>query len=80
MEGRDGPASAALAGEAVAALRARGVEVIILGCTEIPLLLGGSADAPDLINPAQLLVEAAVRQALTWAALNPRRDSGAARG
>ena len=65
MEGREGPALAAPASQAVAALRARGVEGIVLGCTEIPLLLGGAADAPDLINPAQLLAEAAVRQALT---------------
>lgn len=65
MEGREGPALAAPASQAVAALRARGVEGIVLGCTEIPLFLGGAADAPDLINPAQLLAEAAVRQALT---------------
>ena len=37
---------------------------MILGCTEIPLLLRESADAADLINPAQLLSEAAVRDAL----------------
>ena len=37
---------------------------VILGCTEIPLLLGLAADAPDLLNPAALLAEAAVRHAL----------------
>ena len=37
---------------------------MILGCTEIPLLLREAADAADLINPAQLLAEAAVRAAL----------------
>jgi aspartate racemase len=40
------------------------VEGIILGCTEIPLLLGEAADGPDLINPLQLLAEAAVRFAM----------------
>jgi aspartate racemase len=65
MEGRDDAESVAVAREAVATLRARGVEGVILGCTEIPLLLRETADAADLINPAQLLAEAAVRAALT---------------
>ena len=64
MEGRDTDASRRLAHEAVAALRARGVDGIILGCTELPLMLGAAADAPDLLNPAQLLAEAAVARAI----------------
>lgn len=52
----------AVAREAVQLLRTRGVDGIILGCTEIPLLLQEEAD--DLINPLQLLAEAAVRHAL----------------
>ena len=64
MEGRDNAESAAAAREAVAALRARGVEGVILGCTEIPLLLRESADEADLINPSQLLAEVTVRAAL----------------
>lgn len=64
MAGRTTAEDRALAGEAVATLRARGVEAIILGCTEIPLLLGDEAQAPDLINPLQLLAEAAVRFAM----------------
>jgi len=36
----------------------------VLGCSEIPLLLGNAAEADDLINPAQLLAEAAVAVAL----------------
>jgi aspartate racemase len=50
--------------EAILALRDQGVDGIILGCTEIPLLLQAEADQPDLLNPAQLLAEAAVRYAL----------------
>ena len=50
--------------EAVAHLRANHVDGIILGCTELPLLLGTYADAPDLVNPAQHLAEAAIRFAL----------------
>jgi aspartate racemase len=64
MEGRDDAESTAIAHEAIATLRARGVDGIILGCTEIPLLLHDGANAPDLINPAQLLAEAAVKYAL----------------
>jgi aspartate/glutamate racemase len=37
---------------------------VILGCTEIPLLLREFAGETDLINPAQLLADAAVRAAL----------------
>ncbi|MDQ3705838.1 MAG: aspartate/glutamate racemase family protein [Chloroflexota bacterium] len=64
MEGRAGPGETAIAMEAVEALRGKGADGIILGCTEIPLLLGEAAQAPDLINPAALLAEAAVRYAL----------------
>ena len=47
-----------------AALRERGVDGIILGCTEVPLLLGPDAEAADLVNPAQLLAQAAVARAI----------------
>jgi len=64
MEGRDNAESTGIAREALATLRARAVDGIILGCTELPLLLHEEADEPDLVNPAQLLAEAAVRYAL----------------
>ena len=64
MEGRAGAEERAAAAGAIATLRARAVDGIIPGCTEIPLLLGAASDAPDLINPAQLLAEAAVRRAM----------------
>ena len=64
MEGSDDAASSKTALDAVLALRARGVDGIILGCTEIPLLLGENANQPDLLNPAQLLAEAAIKHAL----------------
>ena len=54
----------ALRERAVADLRARSVDAVILGCTEIPLLLGDETDAPDLIHPAALLADAAVRLAI----------------
>jgi len=64
MEGRTGAESSAVAREAVDTLRGRGVDAVILGCTEIPLLLGEAAETPDLINPAQPLAEATVRHAV----------------
>ena len=64
MEGRDDEEERRLAREAVERLRGPGVEGIILGCTELPLLLREHAEAADLLNPAQLLAEAAVRHAL----------------
>jgi aspartate racemase len=64
MEGRAGPASRRTARRAVDRLRARGADGIIPGCTEVPLLLGRHANAPDLVNPLQLLAEAAVRYAI----------------
>ena len=64
MEGRDGPAESGAARAAVEALRARGLDGIVLGCTEIPLLMREAAEAPDLLNPATLLAVAAVRLAV----------------
>lgn len=61
MEGREAKEDTEAARAAVDELRARAVDAIVLGCTEIPLLLGDEGDAGDLINPAALLAEAAVR-------------------
>ena len=64
MEGRDGAADADAALAAVKALQARDVDAVVLGCTEVPLLLRDAAEDPDLVNPAAQLAEAAVRLAL----------------
>ena len=64
MEGREGPAETEAARAAVAALRQEGVDGVVLGCTEIPLLLGEESEAVDLVNPLALLAEAAVRFAM----------------
>ena len=45
----------------IESLADRGCDAVVLGCTEIPLLLGADDLQPDLINPAALLAEAAVR-------------------
>jgi aspartate racemase len=63
-EGRDDAVHAKAARAAVDALRSRSVDGVVLGCTEIPLLLEPEALSPDLVNPAALLAEAAVRFAV----------------
>ena len=62
MEGRPPEGSPAL--EAIDALRSRGVDGVVLGCTEIPLLLERHSEAQDLVNPLQILARAAVLRAL----------------
>ena len=64
MEGREGKEELAAAQAAVGTLRARGVDAVVLGCTEIPLMLGDESEAPDLVSPAALLADAAVRFAI----------------
>ncbi len=63
-EGRNDAKITAAVRDAVAALRAQGVDGVILGCTEFPLALRNELDAPNLLNPAALLAEAAVRHAI----------------
>jgi aspartate/glutamate racemase len=64
MEGRADGGSTGAVRAAVAALREKGVVGTILGCTELPLLLGEEAQAPDLINQAELLASETVRYVL----------------
>ncbi len=63
-EGRNADAEEGHGRRAVAELRSRGTDGIILGCTEIPILLRGERHAQDLLDPLPLLAEAAVRHAL----------------
>lgn len=64
MEGKEDAEATAITQEAIETLRAGEIDGIILGCTEIPLLLKEKSEAADLINPAQLLAETAVKYAL----------------
>lgn len=63
MEGQ-GDTHAAHARAAVAAVRASGVDGVILGCTELPFLLPEELDRPDVLDPGALLAGAAVRHAI----------------
>jgi aspartate/glutamate racemase len=62
-EGRSGPVEELQVRAAVEALRARGVDGVVLACTEFPLALSGAL-GDDIVNPAEPLAEAAVRAAL----------------
>ena len=64
MQGKGSSDNSAVAFKAVQSLRKKNVDCIVLGCTEVPLLLGEQILATDLINPVQLLAEAAVKYAL----------------
>lgn len=64
MDGSNDAESTEQARRAVTMLRNRGVDGIILGCTEIPLLLQADLGDADLLNPGALLAEAAVRHAM----------------
>jgi aspartate racemase len=66
-EGREAREDTEAARTAVGLVRARGVDAVILGCTEIPLLLGDESNAQDLISPAAVLAAAAVRFAIAQA-------------
>jgi len=67
MEGAEGAGERAAVRDAVATLRGAGVDGVVLGCTEIPLLLGEASEAADLVNPLALLAEATVRFAIAEA-------------
>ncbi len=64
-EGRESDQMAQAAREGIDYLRARNTDRIVIACTEIALLLKAAADDPNLINPAQLLAEAAVHYSLS---------------
>jgi len=65
MEGGETDEHRALLRGAIDELRERRVDGIIVGCTELPFLLSAvELEAPDLLNPAELLAEGAVRHAM----------------
>jgi aspartate racemase len=64
MEGRTDAELTAVGRDAVKMLRARKVDAVILGCTELPILLRENLSEPDLINPTELIAEAAVKFAM----------------
>lgn len=63
-QGRIEPASKAAYLEIIADLHARGAEAVVLGCTEIALLIGQGDTPVPLYDTAALHAEAAVKAAL----------------
>lgn len=65
MEGKVGGGLGNAVSDAVLYLREqKHIDVIIFGCTELPLLYGSAVDYEGDINPAALLAEAAVKRAI----------------
>ncbi len=64
QEGAEPSEHLAIAFEALEYLKAQGAEAVILGCTEIPLLLGEAADAEGIINPSELIARAVIENAI----------------
>lgn len=65
MEGRENDETLATTRRSIQMLRDRRVDGIILGCTELPLLLHAQdLAATDLLDPLDLLADAAVRYAM----------------
>jgi aspartate racemase len=65
MEGRENDETLATARRSIQMLRERNLDGVLLGCTELPLLLHAQdLEARDLLDPLDLLAEAAVRGAM----------------
>ena len=61
--GDTGPEVGALLAEAGRRLAAAGADVLVAACTEIPLALTPAMVSVPLLDPTQVLAEAAVREA-----------------
>jgi aspartate racemase len=67
--GRFGPAVAAPFLRAIERLKERGAEAVILGCTEIPLVVNDENSALPTLDTTRLLAQYAVRLAVSGAVL-----------
>ena len=50
--------------QAIAALKARGADCVILGCTEIPLIISAANSPVPILDSTRLLAKYAIREAL----------------
>ena len=65
MESRDDMDDRLLMMEVIGSLKAKNVDGIIPGCTELPLLLTATTQDENILNPSRLLAEAAVKYSLS---------------
>jgi aspartate racemase len=72
VQGRAGPASRDAYRAVIARLVERGAEAVILGCTEIMLLIGPADSPVPLFDTTAIHAEAAVERALS--AAGPRSE------
>ncbi|MFI9153563.1 aspartate/glutamate racemase family protein [Streptomyces sp. NPDC053367] len=63
--GDTGPAAARLVERAGEELAVRGAGLLVAGCTELPLVLGGRSAGLPVVDPTAVLARATVREALT---------------
>ena len=64
MQGRFLPESRAEVAGIIGRLREAGADAVILGCTEIPLLIGPKDSSLPVLDSTRLLARAALREAL----------------
>lgn len=64
MEGSEGEQDRTIAGKLIYSLPSKGVDGIIPGFTELPLLLGKEMESDDIVNPARFVAEASVKYAI----------------
>ena len=57
--------------QAIQVFESHGCEAVILGCTEIPLLIRGEDSALPTLDSTRTLARAALREATQWHAANP---------
>ncbi|MDX2201447.1 MAG: aspartate/glutamate racemase family protein [Hyphomicrobiaceae bacterium] len=67
VRGRFLPASTAAIGAAIGRLAAQGCDAVVLGCTEIPLVIDDTNAPLPTLDSTRLLARAALRHAMAWA-------------
>ena len=66
------PATVSLFVRAIDDLKAAGAECVILGCTEIPLIISPANSSLPTIDSTRLLAKFAVREAISDRMIEPR--------
>src|SRR5207237_9705643 len=60
--------------QVIARSKQRGTDAAVLGCTEIPLLMGGTASPLPTLDSTRILARAALREAVREEAPNGRLE------
>jgi aspartate racemase len=64
VEGEFRPESRAYFGEVIEGLKHEGCDAVVLGCTEIPLLVTAESSPLPILDSTRLLARAALRKAV----------------